>query len=83
MGASFMRAAGLPDWVAASDEAYVDIAARMAADRQALLQLKAGLRTRLQAAPAWRIDQYTRDMEHALRAMWTDFCEQPRGQEHA
>jgi len=83
MGASFMRAAGLPEWVAASDEAYVDIAARMAADRQALLQLKAGLRTRLQAAPAWRIDQYTRDMEYALRAMWTDFCEQPRGQEHA
>jgi predicted O-linked N-acetylglucosamine transferase (SPINDLY family) len=55
----------------------------MAADRQALLQLKAGLRTRLQAAPAWNIEQYTRDMERALRAMWTDFCEQPRGQEHA
>ncbi|WP_322991915.1 tetratricopeptide repeat protein [Limnohabitans sp.] len=75
MGASFMRAAGLPDWVAASDEAYVEIAARMAADRQALLQLKAGLRARLQAAPAWDVDQYTRDMESALRAMWTDHCQ--------
>jgi predicted O-linked N-acetylglucosamine transferase (SPINDLY family) len=75
MGASFMRAAGLPEWVAASDEAYVEIAARMAADRQALLQLKAGLRARLQAAPAWDVDQYTRDMEHALRAMWTDHCQ--------
>jgi protein O-GlcNAc transferase len=74
MGASFMRAAGLPDWVAASDEDYVAIAERMAADRQALLQLKAGLRARLQAAPAWDIDQYTRDMECALRAMWTDHC---------
>lgn len=75
MGASFMGAAGLPDWVAASDEDYVSIAARMADDRQALLQLKSGLRARLQAAPAWNIDQYTRDMERALRAMWTDFCE--------
>jgi predicted O-linked N-acetylglucosamine transferase (SPINDLY family) len=74
MGASFMRAAGLPEWVAASDEDYVAIAERMAADRQALLQLKAGLRARLQAAPAWDIDQYTRDMECALRAMWTDHC---------
>lgn len=83
MGASFMRAAGLPEWVAASDEDYVAIAARTAADRQALLQLKAGLRARLQAAPAWNIDHYSRDMEHALRSMWTDFCEQPRGQEHA
>ncbi|WP_416547869.1 tetratricopeptide repeat protein [Limnohabitans sp. DCL3] len=75
MGASFMRAAGLPEWVAASGEDYVAIAVRMAADRQALLQLKAGLRARLQAAPAWDIDQYTRDMERALRAMWTDHCQ--------
>ncbi len=74
MGASFMRAAGLPEWVAASDEDYVAIAVRMAADRQALLQLKAGLRARLQAAPAWDIDQYTRDMERALRAMWAAHC---------
>ena len=74
MGASFMRAAGFPEWVATSDEDYVAIAARMAADRQALLQLKAGLRTRLQAASAWDIDRYTRDMESALRAMWTDHC---------
>lgn len=75
MGASFMRAAGLPEWVAASDEEYVAIAARMAADRQALLQLKAGLRARLQAAPAWDIDRYTRDMESALRAMWATHCQ--------
>jgi protein O-GlcNAc transferase len=75
MGASFMRAAGLPEWVAASDEDYVAIAARMAADRQALLQLKAGLRARLQAAPAWKIEQYTRDMERALRTMWTEHCQ--------
>jgi predicted O-linked N-acetylglucosamine transferase (SPINDLY family) len=83
MGASFMRAAGLPEWVADSDEAYVETAARMAADRQALLQLKAGLRARLQAAPAWNINHYTRDMERALRSMWTDFCEQARGPERA
>ena len=50
------------------------ITREMAADRQALQQLKAGLRARLQAAPAWDIDQYTRDMECALRAMWTDHC---------
>jgi len=80
MGASFMRAAGLPEWVAASDEDYVAIAARMATDRQALLQLKISLRARLQAAPAWNIDEYTRDIEHALRSMWTEFCEQARSQ---
>ena len=74
MGASFMRAAGLPEWVAASDEDYVAIAARMAADRQALLDLKRCLRQRLLAAPAWRVDQYTRDFEQALRQMWLAHC---------
>lgn len=70
MGASFMSAAGLNDWVAETDADYVRIAASMARDRQALLALKRGLRERLQAAPAWDIDQYTRDFENALRQMW-------------
>lgn len=71
MGASFMSAAGLPAWVAKSDADYVRIAASMAKDRQALLLLKQGLRERLQALPAWDVDQYTRDFEKALRKMWT------------
>jgi protein O-GlcNAc transferase len=74
MGASFMRAAGLPEWVAANDADYVAIARRMAADRQALLKLKRELRDRLKAAPGWDIDIYTRDLEVALRAMWADWC---------
>lgn len=74
MGASFMTAAGLSDWVAESDADYVRIAAAMAQDRQALLQLKQGLRQRLLAAPAWDIDQYTREFEKALRQMWAGYC---------
>jgi predicted O-linked N-acetylglucosamine transferase (SPINDLY family) len=42
MGASFMTAAGLPEWVAEDDEGYV----QMTQDRQALLDLKRGLRAR-------------------------------------
>jgi len=79
MGASFMRAAGLPEWVAADDDAFVAIAARMAADRQVLLTLKQGLRSRLLASPAWDIDRYTRDWATALREMWRCQCqENPR-----
>jgi protein O-GlcNAc transferase len=71
MGASFMSAAALPEWVAQSDADYVRIAVSMAQDRQALLTLKQGLRERLEALPAWDVDQYTRDFEKALRKMWT------------
>jgi predicted O-linked N-acetylglucosamine transferase (SPINDLY family) len=75
MGASFMTAAGLPDWVAADDEAYVVIAQRMAADRQALRLLKKGLRQRLQASPAWDIERHAKAFEAGLRAMWQARCQ--------
>ena len=74
MGASFMQAAGLNDWVAHNDAEYVALAARHAGDRQALLSLKQGLRERLLGLPAWDIDQYVRDFEVALRQMWAAHC---------
>jgi protein O-GlcNAc transferase len=75
MGASFMGAAGLSDWVAATDDEYVQIAVSKAHDRQALLAIKQGMRERLQACPAWNIDQYSRDFEGALRQMWVAHCQ--------
>ena len=75
MGASFLKAAGMNDWVAATDDEYVQIAVAKAQDRQALLALKKGLRQQLQACPAWNIDQYIRDFEGALRQMWEAHCQ--------
>lgn len=69
MGASFMRAAGLPEWVAADDDAYVDTAVRMATARAALLELKRGMRERLLKNPAWDVKQHTRAFEQALLLM--------------
>lgn len=69
MGASFMSAAGLSDWVAADDDAYVAIAQSMAADRKELLALKQGLRERLLSRPAWDANRYTRNFEKALIEM--------------
>jgi len=71
MGASFMQAAGLPGWVAESDDDYVAIAQRMAADRPALLALKRGLRDRLLARPGWNPVAHTRALEAAFEQMVT------------
>lgn len=76
MGASFLTAAGLDDWIARDDRHYVEIAAAMARDRPRLLELKRGLRQRLLSRPGWDIDRYVRDFERALRAMWEDHCRQ-------
>jgi predicted O-linked N-acetylglucosamine transferase (SPINDLY family) len=69
MGASFMRAAGLPEWVAGDDDQYLQIAMLMSKDRAALLQLKRGLRKRLQSAPGWDSVAHTRAMEDAFYQM--------------
>jgi beta-glucosidase-like glycosyl hydrolase len=74
MGASFMTALNLGDWVARDDEHYVAVAAAMARDREALLELKRGLRSRQQAAAAWNIDQHARSLQEAIRVMWRASC---------
>lgn len=71
MGASFMQAAGLSDWVAKDDADLVKRAVMLSKDRHKLLTLKQGLRQRLQASPAWDIDTYAQDFQAALRKMWT------------
>ena len=69
MGASFMTAAGLPEWVADDDEGYVRVAVQMAQDRLVLLALKRGLRTRLKAQRGWDVVAHTRAMEQAFEEM--------------
>jgi predicted O-linked N-acetylglucosamine transferase (SPINDLY family) len=71
MGASFMTAAGLPEWVAQDDESYVRLAIRMAQDRAALLDLKRGLRERLKGCQGWDVKAHTRAMESTFEQMVT------------
>ena len=70
MGASFMTAAGLPDWIAKDDASYVAKAVALGQDRRALLDLKRGLRARLLARPGWDVDRYDADFGAALRTIW-------------
>lgn len=70
MGASFLRAAGMPEWVARDDDEYVRIAVKMAADRQVLLALKRGLRAHLQGCAGWNREAYTAAFGEQLRLMW-------------
>jgi len=72
MGASFMTAAGLPEWVAEVDAGYVRVAVQMAQDRAALLDLKRGLRDRLKTRRGWDVVVHTRAMEKAFEGMVID-----------
>lgn len=82
MGASLLTAAGLEDWIAADEQSYRAIAIAKGRDRQALLDLKAGLRERLLQRPGWNIDDHVRSMEILLRGMWHDWLERDAQASH-
>jgi predicted O-linked N-acetylglucosamine transferase (SPINDLY family) len=79
LGASFLAALGLTDWVAASPATYVAHAARGARDVDALAALRADLRRRLAASALGDHSAYGRAVEAAYRRMWRRYCEARTG----
>jgi protein O-GlcNAc transferase len=77
VGVSLLTNIGYPEWIAASPEEYVKIAAELAKDRKQLTQLRADLRSRMQASPIMDAASFARDMESTYRKMWRTWCEQP------
>lgn len=69
-GASLMRAAGLPEWIATSEEEFVSKACAMAGDLPRLGALRAGLRDRLLASPLFDARRFARDFESLLLSLW-------------
>ncbi len=70
LGSSILTALGRPDWIAQDEDAYVEIAAALAADPEALAEIRAGLRGRMQASPLMDEAGFVRDLEAAYRRMW-------------
>lgn len=71
MGASILGAIGRSDWVAASDEAYVAAAVRLAGEPQALAPWREQARAHLQASPLFDEPGFSRDFEAALMKAWS------------
>jgi protein O-GlcNAc transferase len=69
MGASFMKATELSQWVARSDDDLVAKAVALTADRTGLLAIKRGLRAQLLQRPGWDAAAQTRALEAAWERM--------------
>ncbi|WP_448207964.1 tetratricopeptide repeat protein [Azospirillum sp. sgz302134] len=72
--ASMLRSVGLADLVAGSPEAYVGLAAALAADTARLSALRMGLRARVAASPLCDARAKTRQLERIIRALWVRHC---------
>ncbi len=73
-GYSQLTNLGLPELVAWSDEEFVSIAARLAADRPRLTHLRATLRRRMERSPLMDAARFARNIEAAYREMWRRWC---------
>jgi predicted O-linked N-acetylglucosamine transferase (SPINDLY family) len=71
---SILGNVGLAELVAESEDHYVEIAARLACDRQRLRALQRGLRERMRASALLDAHGFMRDLEHAYRDVWRRAC---------
>ncbi|HJZ58327.1 MAG TPA: hypothetical protein VKE74_25520, partial [Gemmataceae bacterium] len=71
-GLSVLGAFGLGDWVAATADAYAELAARKAGDLAGLAALRASLRDRLRGSPVLDAARFARHLEEAYRRMWRE-----------
>lgn len=74
VGLCHLTNVGLTELIAYDDEAYVDIAVRLAADPERLTALRRGLRQRFAASPLMDAPRYARGLEQAFRGVWRAWC---------
>lgn len=70
VGASLLTCAGLADWVAHSEEDYVEMAVRKALDVEGLTRLRAGLRAQVSQTALFDANRFAPQLEEALMGMW-------------
>jgi len=69
VGVSLLTRMGLEPLIARTEEEYVDLAVRLAADPGGLAELRAGMRARMLASPLMDGAGFTRDLEAAYLRM--------------
>jgi predicted O-linked N-acetylglucosamine transferase (SPINDLY family) len=73
-GAGLLRAAGLDELVAETEEQYIGIAAALGADVSRLAAMRSGMRARMAASSLMAAERFTRNLEQAYRTMWRTWC---------
>jgi predicted O-linked N-acetylglucosamine transferase (SPINDLY family) len=79
LGTSIASHAGHPEWIAATEDEYVDKAVSMAKNLEKLSLLRSSLREEMQAGLLVDENNYVREVEGAYRAMWRMWCKKEAG----
>lgn len=74
IGSAILTALGHPEWIAQSEEEYVEKVLELASDLERLAALRANLRAEVEASPLRDEEGFARAMERAYRGMWQRWC---------
>jgi predicted O-linked N-acetylglucosamine transferase (SPINDLY family) len=83
IGSSVLEGVGHPEWIAGTEEEYVEKAVALAEDLPGLAALRAGLRQEMQAGPLMDEPAFARKVEGAYRGMfekWAHTQQGPQGE---
>lgn len=75
LGSSILVGAGHPEWIANSEEEYVDKVVALAQDIPRLAEIRAGLRQEMQNSALMDEVGFTHEVERAYRSMWEKWCD--------
>jgi protein O-GlcNAc transferase len=77
LGSSILVGVGHPEWIAHTEDEYVEIAVALASDLPALAALRAGLRAQMQAGAVMDEAGFARKLEAAYREMFARWAAEP------
>ena len=77
IGCAVLQGLGRPQWIAQTEAEYVDKVVALAQDLPALAGVRASLREQMAASPLMDEAGFARSVEHAYRAMFQRFVDQP------
>jgi len=75
IGSSILTGLGHPEWIANTEEEYINKVVKLASDLPALAELRAGLRPKMAASPLMDEQGFARKVEAAYQQMFIKWCE--------
>ncbi|WP_043518967.1 methyltransferase domain-containing protein [Achromobacter arsenitoxydans] len=75
IGSSLLAAAGCEDWIAHSEDEYIEKVIALASDLPRLAEIRRGLRQQVQESALMDEVGFTRDFETAIQRMFKNWCE--------
>ncbi|OQA33332.1 MAG: lipoprotein NlpI [Betaproteobacteria bacterium ADurb.Bin341] len=75
LGSAILQAIGHPEWIARSEEEYIEITVSLASDLGRLMVLREGLRGEMENCALMDEPAFARKVEAAYRQMWVKWCE--------